>query len=125
MMDSRGQMMDLPIKLVMALVVGMLCLGVLTKFVGTAERSIIADMKVNLSVRPYSQSRRTVVVEVYDASSGAPLSSPTIEISYPGGMDFATPSSNSASFLVPPGVIAKVRVTCPKYLPWEGQIAVK
>ncbi|MEM1689193.1 MAG: hypothetical protein QXU01_00250 [Candidatus Hadarchaeales archaeon] len=125
MMNNRGQMMDLPIKLVMALVVGMLCLGVLSRFIGTAQRSIISDMRVNLRVQDYSSSKKKVLVEVYDASSGVPLNSPTIEISYPAGRDAITPSGNSASFIVPSGVIATVRVTAPNYLPWEGQIAVR
>lgn len=125
MIDDRGQMMDLPIKLVMALVVGMLCLGVLSRFIGTAQRSIISDMRVNLRLQDYSSTRKKVLVEVYDASSGLPLNGPTIEISYPAGRDAITPNGNSASFLVPLGVIATVRITAPNYLPWEGQIAVR
>lgn len=125
MVDNRGQMMDLPIKLVMALVVGMLCLGVLSRFIGTAQRSIISDMRVNLKTQDYSPTRKRVLVEVYDAFSGIPLNNPTIEISYPAGREAITPDGNSASFLVPRGVIATVRVTAPNYLPWEGQIAVR
>lgn len=117
--------MDLPIKLVMALLVGMLCLGVLTKFIGTAQRSIISDMRVSLSVQSHSSSSRRVVVEVYDATSRAALNGPTIEISYPGGGEALTPAGNRASFIVPVGVIVTVRVTYPNYLPWEGQIAVR
>jgi hypothetical protein len=124
-MDSRGQMMDLPIKLVMALLVGMLCLGVLTRFIGTAQRSVISDMRVSLSVQNHSSSSKKVVVEVYDASSGTVLNGPTIEISYPGGGEALTPAGNRASFIVPTGVIATVRVTYPNYLPWERQIAVR
>lgn len=48
-MDSKGQLMGVPIKLVMALVIGTMAMGVLMQFMGTAERTVLRDMKVTFS----------------------------------------------------------------------------
>ena len=43
-MDDKGQLMGVPIKLVMALVIGTMTMGVLMQFVGTAERNVLKDI---------------------------------------------------------------------------------
>ncbi|MFN4132764.1 MAG: hypothetical protein ACK4GQ_00100 [Candidatus Hadarchaeales archaeon] len=120
-MDEKGQLMDVPIKLVLSLVVGMLCMGVLVQFVGTAERSVVKDMSVQCSA-----SSGKLTVKVHDGATGDPLYGATIQVSYPGGSQAKTLSStaNQYTFTVPGGVITTVRVTHQGYIPWEGQVAV-
>lgn len=120
-MDEKGQLMEIPIKLVLSLVVGMLCMGVLVQFVGTAERSVIKDMSVQCTA-----SRGRLTVKVFDGATGDPLYGSTIQVSYPGGSQAKTLSStsNQWTFTVPRGVVATVRVSRQGYIPWEGQVAV-
>jgi len=122
-MNERGELLDIPIRLVMALMIGTLCLGVLVQFIGTAERSVIRDLDVHLDTSRYSSTQKRLVVKVNDASSGEPVSGATVQVSYPGGSQAKTNSSSSFSFLVPRNTIVTVRVTHSQYLPWEGQIA--
>jgi len=102
-MDEKGQLMDIPIRLVMALVIGMLCMGVLVQFVGTAERTVIKDLDVQLDTRSYSSTKKRLTVEVNDASSGDPVGGATVQVTYSGGSDAKTNSSNSFTFLHPLG----------------------
>lgn len=115
--------MDIPIRLVMALMIGMLCMGVLVQFIGTAERSVIHDLDVQFQTHSYSSTKSRLTVEVNDASSGESVSDATVQVLYPGGSLARTNSSNHFSFLVPKSTIVTVRVTHPNYLPWEGQVA--
>jgi hypothetical protein len=39
-MEEKGQLMGVPIKLVMALVIGTMVMGILMQFVGTAARQL-------------------------------------------------------------------------------------
>jgi hypothetical protein len=121
--NERGELMDIPIRLVMALMIGTLCMGVLTQFIGTAERSVIRDLDVQLETRSYNRTQKRLIVEVYDASSGDPVSGATVQVFYPGDTQAKTNSSNRFSFLVPRNTLITVRVSHPGYLPWEGQIA--
>lgn len=124
-MDSKGQLTGVPIKLVMALVVGTMAMGVLMQFVGTAERMVPRDMDVKFGIKGNS-----LTVKVYDAQSGEPLGGATILVKYPGGIKAHTlgPNSNQYTFRIPLGgadvVIATVQVTRSGYIPWEGQVAV-
>lgn len=120
-MDEKGQLMEVPIKLVMGLVVGMLCMGVLVQFVGTAERSVIRDMDVQFTV-----SSNKLTVKVFDAATGDPLKGATIIVRYTGGTQAETPAnSNQYTFTLPSGVvIATVQVTHAGYIGWESQVAM-
>jgi len=117
--------MGVPIKLVMALVIGVMIMGILTQFVGTAERTILRDMNVIVST-----SGNRLTVEVFDAQSGNDLGGVTIVVKYPGGMKAHTCSidSNRYTFDIPMDgadyVIATVRVTRNGYIPWEGEAAL-
>lgn len=51
-MKEKGQLMGVPIKLVMALVIGTMTMGILMQFIGTAERTILKDMKVTFPAPP-------------------------------------------------------------------------
>jgi len=125
-MDEKGQLMGVPIKLVMALVIGTMAMGILMQFVGTAERTILKDMKVTF---PRTTSDN-LSVKVFDAQSGGALGGATIVVKYPGGMKAHTCSedSNQYSFTVPMEgagyVVTTVRVTRNGYIPWEGEAAV-
>lgn len=125
-MDEKGQLMGVPIKLVMALVIGTMTMGILMQFVGTAERTILKDMKVTF---PHTTSN-DLTVEVFDAQSGDALGGATIVVKYPGGMKAYTCSedSNKYGFTVPMEganyVVVTVRVTRNGYIPWEGEVAV-
>jgi len=125
-MDEKGQLMGVPIKLVMALVIGTMAMGILMQFVGTAERTILKDMKVTF---PRTTSDN-LSVKVFDAQSGGALGGATIVVKYPGGMKAQTCSedSNQYRFTVPMEgadyVVATVRVTRNGYIPWEGEVAV-
>lgn len=118
--------MGVPIKLVMALVIGTMAMGVLMQFVGTAERMVLRDMKVT-----FTTSSNRLTVKVYDAASGDPLGGSTIVVKYPGGMKAHTlgESSNQYTFDIPMAsgsyIVATVRVTRSGYIPWEGQVALK
>jgi hypothetical protein len=124
-MNEEGQLMGVPIKLVMALVIGTMTMGILMQFVGTAERTILKDMKVT-----FSTSRNRLTVKVYDAQSSDNLGGATIVVKYPGGMKAQTlgESSNQCTFTIPMGgsdyIVATVRVTRNGYIPWEGEVAI-
>jgi hypothetical protein len=124
-MDEKGQLMGVPIKLVMALVIGTMAMGILMQFLGTAERNVLRDMDVQFTV---SSSRLTV--KVYDAASGSALGGSTIVVKYPGGTSARTlgKDSNQYTFTVPLNgarvVVATVQVTHSGYIPWQGQVAV-
>lgn len=124
-MDERGQLMGVPIKLVMALVIGVMTMGILMQFVGTAERSVLRDMDVRFSI-----SKNRLTVKVYDAASGDALGGTTVVVKYPGGMDAHTlgKNSNQYTFTIPmhgaKAAIVTVQVTRSGYIPWQGQAAV-
>jgi hypothetical protein len=124
-MEDRGQLMGVPIKLVMALVIGTMTMGILMQFVGTAERTVLRDMKVVCTA-----SNNRLMVKVYDAQSGDNLSGATIVIKYPGGMKAYTLSQNLNQYIftIPMNgasvLVATVRVTRNGYIPWEGQAAI-
>jgi len=125
-MDERGQLMGVPIKLVMALVIGTVTMGVMMQFVGTAERSVLRDMNVQ-----FTTSSKRLTVKIYDASSGEALGGATIVVKYPGGTDARTlgKDTNQYTFTIPLNgasfVIATVQVTRNGYIPWQGQVAVR
>jgi hypothetical protein len=124
-MDNKGQLMGVPIKLVMALVIGTMTMGILMQFVGTAERTVLRDMKVTFP----STSRSKLTVKVVDAQSGNALTGATVVVKYPGGTLAKTLGENSQyQFTIPMSdanvVIATVQVTRNGYIPWEGQVAV-
>lgn len=125
-MEEKGQLMGVPIKLVMALVIGTMAMGILMQFMGTAERTILRDMKVT-----FSTSGNRLTVKVYDAQSGDNLGGATIVVKYPGGMKAQTlgPNSNQYTFTIPMGgaeyIVTTVRVTRNGYIPWEGEAALK
>lgn len=124
-MDEKGQLMGVPIKLVMALVIGTMAMGILMQFVGTAERTILKDMKVT-----FSTSGNRLTVNVFDAQSGDDLGGATVVVKYPGGMKAHTlgERSNQYTFSIPAGsadyIITTVRVTRSGYIPWEGEVAI-
>jgi len=124
-MEETGQLMGVPIKLVMALTIGAIAMGIMMQFMGTAERSGIRDMDVALSV-----SGNRLTVKVYDAATGNPLNNATVVVSYPGGTKAQTlgPSSNQCTFTIPlsgrSNVVVNVRVTHSGYIPWESQAVV-
>jgi len=124
-MNKKGQLMGVPIKLVMALVIGTMTMGILMQFVGTAERTILKDMKVT-----FPSTSNNLTVEVFDAQSGDALGGATIVVKYPGGMKAHTCSedSNQHRFTLPMDgaeyVVVIVRVTRSGYIPWEGEVAI-
>jgi len=124
-MDSKGQLMGVPIKLVMALVIGTMAMGVLMQFMGTAERTVLRDMEVR-----FTTSSNRLTVKVHDAASGDALGGSTIVVKYPGGMKAHTlgTNSNQYAFTIPLNgadvIVATVQVTRNGYIPWEGQVAV-
>jgi len=107
-------------------VIGTMAMGILMQFVGTAERTILKDMKVTF---PRTTSDN-LSVKVLDAQSSGALGGATIVVKYPGGMKAHTCSedSNQYSFTVPMGgagyVVVTVRVTRNGYIPWEGEAAI-
>jgi len=111
-MEEKGQLMGVPIKLVMALVIGTMAMGVLTQFVGTATSS------------------NRLTVRVYDAVSGDALGGATVVVKYFGGMKAHTlgTNSNQYTFTIPMEAgsytVVTVRVTHSGYIPWEGEAAV-
>lgn len=116
--------MGVPVKLVIALVIGVMAMGILTQFVDTADRTMLKDMRVT-----FDTSENKLTVNVYDAQSREPLNGATISVEYPGGKLAQTldQKSNSHTFNIPKGqddVITKVRVTHHGYIPWEGEAAV-
>lgn len=123
-MDEKG-IVGVPITIVIALVIGVMCMGVLTQLVGTAERAMIRDMRVT-----FSTSSNRLTVNVYDAQSGDALGGATVVVKYPGGMKAHTlgTNSNRYTFTIPMDkgayVVANVRVTRSGYIPWEGEVAV-
>ncbi len=124
-MNHKGQLMGVPIKLVMALVIGTMAMGVLMQFVGTAERTVLRDMEVR-----FTTSSNRLTAKVYDAASGDALGGSTIVVKYPGGMKAHTlgTNSNQYTFTIPLNgadvIVATVQVTRNGYIPWEGQVAV-
>lgn len=115
--------MGVPIKLLMALVIGVMSMGILMQFVGTADRAMLRDMQVT-----FDSSGNRLTVEVRDAQSGKPLGGATISVRYPGGTLANTlgEDSNAHTFSVPVDgtTIATVRVTRHGYIPWEGEVAL-
>jgi hypothetical protein len=117
-MDNKGQLMGVPIKLVMALVIGTMTMGILMQFVGTAERTVLRDMKVT-----FNTSSNRLTVKVYDAQSGDNLGGATIVVKYSGGMKAHTLSQNSSqyTFTIPMNaasvLVATVQVTRNGYIP--------
>jgi len=123
-MEEKGQLMGVPVKLVMALVIGTMVMGVMMQFVGTAERTVLKDMNVNFTV-----SGRRLTVKVYDAASNDTLDQATILVKYPGGENGKTLGTNTYQniFTIPTNgemVVVTVQVTRHGYIPWEGQAAV-
>lgn len=124
-MEEKGQLMGVPIKLVMALVIGTMVMGILMQFVGTAERTVLQDMDVR-----FTTSSNHLTVKVYDAASGDNLGGSTVVVKYPGGMKAHTlgTNSNQYTFTIPLNdadvIVATVQVTRNGYIPWEGQVAV-
>lgn len=126
-MEEKGQLMGVPIKLVMALVIGTMVMGILTQFVGTAERTVLKDMKVTFS----RTTGGDLGVTVKDAQSGDALGGATITVKYPGGTMAKTlaDSTNTYTFSdIPMGsadvIVVNVHVTRNGYIPWEGEAAV-
>ena len=123
-MDEKG-IMGVPITIAMALVIGVMCMGVLMQFVGTAERTVLKDMRVT-----FSTSDNRLTVKVYDSQSGDALGGATAVVKYPGGMDAHTRGLNSNRYTstipVERGayVVANVRGTHSGYVPREGEVAV-
>ena len=124
-MDQKGQLMGVPIKLIMAIVIGVMATGILMQFVGTAERMVLRDMDVR-----FSTPGNRLTVRIYDAASRDPLGGATVVVKYPGGMKAHTLGtySNKYTFTIPlegaDVVVATVRVTRNGYIPWEGEVAV-
>jgi hypothetical protein len=124
-MENKGQLMGVPIKLVMALVIGTMTMGILMQFVGTAERTVLRDMKVTFGI-----SSNKLTVKVFDVQSGDNLSGATIVVKYPDGMKAYTLGQNSSQYTFTLNmngasvVVATVRVTRNGYIPWEGQAAI-
>ncbi|MFH1821766.1 MAG: hypothetical protein ABH852_04935 [Methanobacteriota archaeon] len=118
--------MGVPIKLVMALVIGTMTMGILMQFVGTAERNVLRDMDVR-----FSTTSKKLTVKVYDAASGDAIGGATVIVKYPGGTDARTlgSESNQYTFTVSMNgakvVVATVQVTRHGYIPWQGQVAVR
>lgn len=118
--------MGVPIKLVMALVIATMTMGVLMQFVGTAERSVLRDMDVQFSI-----STKKLTVKIYDAATGDALGGATVVLKYPGGADARTlgRDTNQHTFTVPLNgasfVVVTVQVTHSGYIPWQGQVAVR
>lgn len=116
--------MGVPVKLVIALVIGVMAMGILTQFVDTADRVMLRDMKVT-----FDTGGNQLTVNVYDAQSQDPLNGATISVEYPGGQLAKTlnPDSNSYTFDIPEkqeDIITTVRVTHNGYIPWEGEAAI-
>ncbi len=123
-MNEKGQLMGVPIKLVIALVIGVMTMGILTQFVNTADRTMLRDMKVTFNI-----SGNNLTVKVLDAQSQDPLNGATISVKYPGVTLAKTlnQNTNSHTFSVPTNgktIITNVRVTHNGYIPWEGEAAV-
>lgn len=124
-MDDKGQLMGVPIKLVMALVIGTMTMGVLMQFVGTAERTVLRDMDVR-----FTTSGNRLTVKVYDAASGDNIGGATIVVKYPGEMYAHTLGTGSSQYTFTLSlnganvIVTTVRVTRNGYIPWEGQAAV-
>lgn len=123
-MREKGQLMGVPIKLVIALVIGVMSMGILTQFVDTADRTMLRDMKVTFNI-----TGNQLNVNVYDAQSQDPLNGSTISVEYPGGKLAHTLNSetNNYTFSIPTNgktTITKVRVTHNGYIPWEGEAAI-
>lgn len=124
-MDDKGQLMGVPIKLIIALVIGVMAMGILTQLVDTADRTMLRDMEVD-----FAEVEEDLTVEVFDAQSQEPLTGVTISVDYPGGESAKTLTggSNSHTFSFPgleDTVIANVRVSKNGYIPWEGEVAIK
>ena len=124
-MDKKGQLMGVPVKLVIALVIGVMSMGILTQFVNTADRTMLRDMMVDFDI-----SGNDLEVKVFDAQSEKPLNASTVVVDYPGGKLAHTlgSHSNSYTFHLPVEedevVVAQVRVTHNGYIPWKGEAAV-
>ncbi len=124
-MNEQGQLMGVPIKLVIALVIGVMSMGILTQFVNTADRTMLRDMKVTFDI-----SGNNLTIKVFDAQSQDPLNGATVSVKYPGGKLAKTldQDSNTHTFSIPTNgetTITNVRVTHNGYIPWEGQAAVE
>ncbi len=126
-MRQEGQLMGVPVKLVIALVVGVMSMGILTQFVNTADRTMLRDMEVEAEM---SETGENFTIEVFDAQSGEPLNGATLKVDYPGGTLAQTldSDSNTHTFHDPTGydtVIADLHVTHHGYIPWQGQFVLK
>lgn len=116
--------MGVPVKLVIALVIGVMSMGILTQFVNTADRTMLRDMNVTTEI-----SGNNLTVNVCDAQSQDPLNGATIAVECLGETLAHTlePNSNSYTFSVPTKddvVIVSIRVTHNGYIPWEGEAAI-
>jgi len=117
--------MGVPIKLVMALVIGTMAMGVLMQFMGTAERNVLRDLDVQFTI-----SKNRLTAKVYDAASGDTLGGATVVVKYPGGTNAHTlgKDSNQYTFTIPLNgasvAVVDVQVTRNGYIPWQGQVAV-
>lgn len=123
-MNEKGQLMGVPIKLVIALVIGVMSMGIMTQFVNTADRTMLRDMKVT-----FETDGEQLKVKVYDAQSQKPLNAGTIVVKFNGQKLGRTlgPDSNSYTFSVPiknQVTIAEVKVTHNGYIPWKGEAAL-
>jgi hypothetical protein len=121
-MDARGELTEMPLKLVVSIAVAMFCLSVLMQFVKTSERAMLKDLDVQFQTSPGK-----LTVKVFDAQTGKPVGGATITVSYQGGMKAYTlgTASNSYTFTLPSWVLlVNVKVTKNGYLPWEGEVAL-
>ena len=124
-MNEKGQLMGVPIKLVIALVIGVMSMGIMTQFVNTADRTMLRDMEVK-----FETTKNQLKVRTFDAQSHKPLTGVTIVVNYSGNKLAHTldADSNSYTFSIPKEdevVIASVRVTRNGYIPWKGEAALK
>ena len=121
-MNAKGELTEMPLKLVISIAVAMFCLTVLMQFVRTSERAMLKDLDVQ-----FQTSSGRLTVKVLDAQTGKPVGGATITVSYQGGVKAHTlgTNSNSYTFTIPSDVLlANVRVTKSGYLPWEGEVAL-
>ncbi len=124
-MKEKGQLMGVPIKLVIALVIGVMSMGIMTQFVNTADRTMLRDMKVTFETRGTQ-----LTVKTFDAQTQEALTGATIAVNYSGKKLAHTldPDSNSYTFSLPEKekvIIADVRVTHNGYIPWKGEAALQ
>lgn len=120
-MDARG-ITEMPLKLVIAVAVGVFCLAVLTQYAKTAERLMLRELDVQ-----FQTSKGKLTVRIFDAQTGAAVGGATVVINYHGGRVARTlgANSNSYTFTLPNSVtLVNVRVSKNGYFPWEGEVAL-